>query len=243
MRATVVIPTYNERENIGPLLDHLRSLSMPDLSVLVVDDSSPDGTGDRVRARAATDAWVTLLTREKKEGLGRAYSAAFRHIEGTPETPDAVLQMDADLSHDPADVPKLLAALETADLVIGSRYVRGGRTKNWTLARRALSRSANAYARACTGVPLRDFTGGFNAWRASLLSAVQPETIRAEGYGYLIELKVRASRLGARMKEVPITFTERRTGTSKLSKRVIFEAAGVVLKLGVQRTRRGTIPE
>lgn len=236
---TIVIPTYNERENIGPLLDALLGLGLPDLSILVVDDSSPDRTADVVLDRAAKDPRVTLLARPRKEGLGRAYTAAFAALlprrSGTDEPPQAIVQMDADFSHNPSDIPRLLGALAHADLAIGSRYLPGGGTVNWAAGRRILSRGANAYAQLLTGAPIADLTGGFNAWRATTLAAVHAETIRAEGYGYLVELKVRAARQGARIRELPIIFTERRVGRSKLSRLVIWEAAGVVLRLGAQR--------
>lgn len=235
MRTTIVIPTYNERENVGPLIDALRNLGLPALSILVVDDSSPDGTAAVVRERIVHDPRVTLLVRPKKEGLGRAYTAAFASLIPGRAVPEVIVQMDADLSHAPADVPRLLVALDHADLAIGSRYVPGGETTHWAWGRRVLSRGANMYARHLTDVPIADFTGGFNAWRADCLAAAHPETIRAEGYGYLLELKVRAARNRARIAEVPITFTERREGKSKLSRRVILEAAGVVLRLAVQR--------
>ncbi len=243
LRAIVVIPTYNERENIEPLLEALLGLPLTNLSVLVVDDASPAGTGDVVRRHAVSDPRVTLLSRPRKEGLGGAYTAAFNLLLGTEsghkererERPEALVQMDADFSHDPGDVPRLLAGLFQADLVVGSRYVQGGHTKNWGLERTLLSRSANRAARLITHVPLRDLTGGFNAWRTSLLASIRPDTIRAEGYGYLVELKVRAARAHARVLETPITFTERRLGASKLSKRVIWEAMGVVFRLRARR--------
>lgn len=245
MRTTIVIPTYNERENIARLLEAIGRLPAPNLSILVVDDSSPDGTGEIVRAISDRDAFVRLLSRPVKQGLGRAYTAAFSSLlgpsggsTGRPDPvpqPDIIVQMDADFSHQPVDLPRLLAALEHADLVIGSRYVPGGCTENWALPRRVLSRGANQYARLVTGVAIHDFTGGFNAWRAGTLAAVHPETIHAEGYGYLIELKVRAARQGARIAEIPITFIERRVGQSKLDRQVIWEAAGVVIRLGWKR--------
>lgn len=239
MPTTIVLPTYNERENIGPLVDALRNLGLPALSILVVDDSSPDGTAAVVRARAGQDPRVTLLVRPKKEGLGRAYTAAFASLlpgrGPAGSITDAVIQMDADFSHNPADVPRLLEALEHADLAIGSRYVPGGGITHWAWRRRILSRGANMYARHLTGAPIADLTGGFTAWRTDCLAAAHPETIRAEGYGYLLELKVRAARNRARIAEVPIMFTERREGQSKLSRHVIWEAAGVVLRLATQR--------
>lgn len=241
MRKTIVIPTYNERDNVGRLIEELLALPVPELSVLVVDDSSPDGTGELVRTLAARSPRVRLLSRPLKDGLGRAYSAAFAALLETqnpePGTPDIVVQMDADFSHNPQDVPRLLRALKDADVAVGSRYVPGGGTVNWGIGRRLLSHGANAYARLLTRAPLRDLTSGFNAWRAPALAAAAPHTIRAEGYGYLVELKVRAARRGAKIAEVPITFVERRLGQSKLSKRVIWEAASVVLRLGLERRK------
>lgn len=237
MRTTIVIPTYNERTNILLLLDALTSLAVPDLSILVVDDSSPDGTGDLVRARADQDPKVRLLSRPQKEGLGKAYTAAFMTLLDEAHAPDVILQMDADFSHDPQDVPRLLAALEHADLAIGSRYTPGGSVSNWNWPRRVLSRSANTIARHATHAPIHDLTGGFNAWRATTLSAVRPSTITADGYGYLVELKIRATRHGTRIAEIPINFTERREGASKMSLRVIWEAVSVVLRLAVERVK------
>ena len=233
-RATIVLPTYNERDNILSLLDALRRTAA-DLSVLVVDDSSPDGTGDLVRRRAAADHAIALLSRPKKDGLGAAYTAAFTHLLGSKNCPDIIIQMDADFSHDPKDVPRLCAALDHADLAIGSRYVPGGSVTHWNGPRRVLSRGANAAARFLTNAGVRDLTGGFNAWRAVALAAVRPTSIQAGGYGYLLELKVRAARLGARIVELPITFTERREGASKMNAGVALEALGVLLNLARHR--------
>lgn len=235
MNVAVVVPTYNERDNIDSLLEALLALPVPDLSVLVVDDSSPDGTGALVREWEARDPRIRLLSQPRRGGYGHACTAAFEALLRHPSPPEVIVQMDADWSHHPADVPRLLHALTGADLAIGSRYVPGGGTEHWGRGRRVLSRGANAYARLLTGVHIHDLTGGFNAWRTSLLSAISPRTIQTEGYGYLIELKVRAARSGTKIAEVPITFVERRTGQSKLSKRVIWEAAGVVLRLAVRR--------
>lgn len=243
MNAAVVIPTYNERENIGRLLTQLRQLPIP-LTMLVVDDSSPDGTADVVRMHAAEDQRVELYLKPRKMGLGPAYTTAFQYLlsrSPAPHsaavrrlpTPEAIIQMDADFSHNPMDIPRLLSALDGADIAVGSRYAPGGRTENWALRRRLLSRAANAYARTLTRVSVRDLTGGFNAWKANLLRAVDPHSIAADGYGYLIAMKTRAARLGARMVEVPITFTERREGASKLSSTVIWEAAWLVARLSI----------
>lgn len=237
MRAVVIIPTYNERENILPLLDALERRCGPEVSFLVVDDSSPDGTGTLVQHRAESDARVRLFSRPKKEGLGPAYTAAFAYLLRAPKHPalEAIVQMDADFSHDPAEVPRLLVALADSDLAIGSRYCAGGSVVNWSRRRQFLSHLANTYARFLTRASAADLTAGFCAWRTDLLRRVDPHTIRADGYGYLIAMKVRAARLGARIAEVPIVFRERRGGVSKISHSVIGEAALLVLRLAVRR--------
>ena len=237
MRSVVIIPTYNERENILPLLDALERRCGPEVSFLVVDDSSPDGTGNLVHQRAVNDPRVRLLVRPKKEGLGPAYTAAFDYVltaAGDP-VPERIVQMDADFSHHPDCVPRLLATLEHADLVVGSRYCPGGSVANWNWRRRFLSRMANEYARLLTRVSVRDLTAGFCAWRTDVLRRVAPATIRADGYGYLLAMKVRAARLGTRIAEVPIVFRERRGGVSKISHAVIGEAALLVIRLAARR--------
>ena len=233
MKTTVIIPTYNERENIAPLLDAILTLNVSDLSVLVVDDSSPDGTGAEVLRYAERDPRVSLFTRKNKEGLGRAYLAGFQ--EAFRRGADAVIQMDADFSHDPNDLPRLLHHLDHADLVIGSRYLHGGRVADWSPARRWLSRMANIYARLITGVPITDLTGGVKAWRSDLLKQIELQAVTADGYGFQIEMNTRAWCTGARVKEIPIVFEERRVGQSKLSKEVILEAVWLVWKLRFQR--------
>lgn len=237
MRSVVVIPTYNERDNILPLLDALEKRCAPHVSFLVVDDSSPDGTYQRVQERSARDPRVHLLLRAHKEGLGPAYTAGFAYMLGGAlgDTPDSIVQLDADFSHPPEDVPRLLAALEHADLVVGSRYCAGGSVVNWEWRRRFLSRTANMYARLCTRAPVSDLTAGFCAWRTDLLRRVDVATIRADGYGYLIAMKVRAARLDARIAEIPIVFRERRGGVSKISSSVIREAAILVLRLAIRQ--------
>ena len=233
MRTTVIIPTYNERENITPLIDAILALDIPDLSVLVVDDSSPDGTGAAVEASARRDRRVSLLTRNVKEGLGRAYRAGFH--EASARGAEAVVQIDADFSHDPNDIPRLLRALERADLAVGSRYLHGAQVDDWSLLRRSLSRGANLYARFITGAPVTDLTGGFTAIRTSLLARLDLERVTADGYSFQIEIKVRAWCRGARIAEIPIVFEDRRVGQSKLSKDIVFEAIWLVWKLRFQR--------
>lgn len=237
MRSVVIIPTYNERENILSLLDALERACEPWVSFLVVDDSSPDGTGDLVRRRAASDTRVHLLSRANKEGLGPAYTAGFAYVLGGTlgPVPESIVQMDADFSHPPEDVPRLLQSLERADVVVGSRYCPGGAVVNWNWRRRFLSRVANAYARLLTRGAVADLTAGFCAWRTELLRRVAPETIRADGYGYLLAMKVRATTLKARLTEIPITFRERQDGVSKISSHVIGEAVVLVLRLAIRR--------
>lgn len=213
----VVVPTLNEAENIGALVRALRE-HVPGVAVIVVDDASADGT-----ARAAQGEGAEVIVRDGPRGLGAAYRAGFeRALAGGY---DAVVQMDADFSHDPADVPRLLAALEDADLVLGSRYVEGGGTVNWGLRRRLLSRGGSWYARTWLGVGVRDLTGGFKAWRPAALRASAPARVGAEGYAFQVETTWRAVAGGAKVVEVPILFTERRAGASKMSAGIMVEAA------------------
>ena len=227
----VVIPTYNERENIRELVPALFRLSLENLSVLIVDDSSPDGTGAVVQQLSGKYPNLKLETRPRKSGLGRAYIHGFSFA--LKHGADAVIQMDADFSHDPADVPKLLAALleNNADLVIGSRYVDGIRIINWPLRRLILSTAANLYARVVTGIPLTDITGGFRAWRSTALRAVDLESVDADGYGFQIVMTHRAWKNNKSVSEVPIIFTERRAGQSKMSRGIVWEAFWLVWKL------------
>jgi len=228
--STVVVPTYDERENVEVLLPALLGLR-PRVSVLVVDDGSPDGTGDAVEAVAAREPRVGLLRRAGKLGLGTAYVEGF--ARALAEGADRVVQMDADFSHDPRDVPRLLAALGHADLVIGSRYCRGGGTRNWGLGRRLVSRGGSFYARLLLGLPVQDVTGGFKAWRAELLRKVLRDRVRSEGYGFQIEMTLRAHRRGARIREVPIVFEDRRVGQSKMSGAIFREAVLMVPRLAL----------
>ncbi|HJN76579.1 MAG TPA: polyprenol monophosphomannose synthase [Myxococcota bacterium] len=215
MRTAVVIPTFNEAENIGVLVRALPE----DVAVLVVDDNSPDGTASV--ARALGRPGLDVLGREGKLGLASAYVAGFRWCLERPF--ERVVQMDADLSHDPGDVVRLLA--EDHDLVLGSRYVPGGGTRNWPLRRRLLSRFGSTYGRLCLGLPQRDLTGGFKAWRSELLRAVLAAEVSSEGYAFQVEMTWRAVRGGASVVEVPIVFTERTLGASKMSTAIALEAA------------------
>jgi dolichol-phosphate mannosyltransferase len=227
MRTIVVVPTYNEHETIGATIEALLVLPcQPD--ILVVDDSSPDGTGALVTAAiAAAPKRIELLTRPGKQGLGRAYAAGFGHVLSKCGY-DVVVQMDADGSHAPSDVDRLVAAAEDADLVIGSRYVAGGRSDGLSGPREWLSRGGNSYARLLVRAGVTDLTGGFKAWRTELLASLLGEATASDGYAFQIEMTVRAARAGARIREVPITFHERRAGTSKMDWRIAVEAAWVV---------------
>lgn len=232
MSDLVVIPTYNERENLPSLLDRLFA-AVPQAHALVVDDGSPDGTGALADARAEADPRVHVLHRTTKDGLGRAYLAGFSW--GLDRGYDRLVQMDADLSHDPADVPRLLSAAESADFALGSRYVSGGGTVNWGLMRRVLSRGGSLYARTILGLPYHDLTGGFKCWNRRVLLAIDLPTIQSNGYSFQIEMTYRALRRGFRAVEVPIVFTDRIDGVSKMSKRIVVEAVGMVWKLRFSR--------
>jgi len=222
----IVLPTYNEIENITPMLETLMSLPVPTLHVLVVDDLSPDGTG--AQAEAVANRYpqrIHVLHRSGPRGLGFAYRAGF--VYALAHGAQSVIQMDCDFSHQPQDVPRLLAALAEADMVIGSRYVSGGGTdRTWGMARKALSSWGNFYARALLGLPYRDVTGGFRAWRRAALIGIDPERrIQAQGYVFQVELTYLAHRLGYRIREIPIYFPERRAGRSKMSFKIQLEAA------------------
>lgn len=225
----VVIPTYNEKDNIERMIRSLFAAHIGHLSVLVVDDSSPDGTGAIVQRLQSEFPALHLATRPKKSGLGRAYVHGFTYA--LAQGANTVVQMDADFSHDPADVPKLLAALADADLVIGSRYVRGISVVNWPLRRLLISLAGNWYARIVTGLAIRDATGGFKAWRASTLQAIHFENVDANGYGFQIVMNFRTWKAGKRIKEIPIVFTERRDGQSKMNNDIIREALALVWRL------------
>jgi dolichol-phosphate mannosyltransferase len=218
----IVLPTYDERDSIAPLLSELRARLGPAARILVVDDDSPDGTAAIVREVAARDPAIELLSRPAKLGLASAYQTALRRVldEGRD---DCVVTMDADFSHHPRYVPALVAATASHDLVIGSRYVAGGGIDNWGARRRLLSLAGNGYARAVTGTPVRDLTAGFTCMRTDFLRTVPFERIEARGYAWLIALKTLFHRRGARIRELPIRFVERRFGRSKLSSNIVYE--------------------
>jgi dolichol-phosphate mannosyltransferase len=222
MRPLVIVPTYNERDNLSALLGQL--LVLNGLRILVVDDSSPDGTGRIADEYAAANrSRVQVLHRTGKRGLGRSYIDGMYLALRTDAT--HICQMDADLSHNPLDVPRLIAATEQAEFAIGSRYVPGGRIENWPARRRMLSAFANRYIRAITKLTIRDCTSGFRCWRREALEQLPLASIRSEGYSFIVELAWEASKAGFRCGEIPITFVERRKGASKLSARVIVESA------------------
>lgn len=217
----VIIPTFNERENLPRILDRVRA-AVPDASVLVVDDSSPDGTGAIADQRAAADPMIAVLHRTEKNGLGPAYFAGFGW--GLSNGFDVLVEMDADGSHAPEQLPRLLGALDHADLVIGSRYVRGGSVVNWPKRRLVLSRGANLYSRVALGVGIKDITAGYRAYRAKVIQAIPLKEVASHGYVFQVDLAWRTILGGFRVVEVPITFTEREIGVSKMSGSIVREA-------------------
>ena len=236
-----VVPTYNEVDNLEELVRLVHEVT-PHVEVLVVDDDSPDGTGQLAEKLAAEHDWIDVVVRSGQRGLGSAYRDGFRRaIDGGA---DVCVQIDADLSHDPADLPALLANVEHgADLAIGSRYVPGGRTENWSWRRRWLSRWGNRYAAGVLGLAVNDATAGYRAYRATSLAAMDFETVTADGYGFQIEMTHRLVRSGGRIVEFPIAFRDRRAGASKLSQGIVSEALSLVARLWVEdrrdrRTRR-----
>jgi dolichol-phosphate mannosyltransferase len=244
VRAVIVLPTYNERDNVEPLLRAIRATC--DIDVLVVDDNSPDGTADLVRELGSELGSVEVLQRETKAGLGSAYRAGFDKVLGTAGNGayDVIVSMDADLSHDPAELPVMLALIDDgADAVIGSRYVRGGGTTDWPIRRQLLSKWGNAYTRRLLRLTPYDCTSGYRAYRASALAAIDPHGTSAEGYAFLTELVRRLTRHGYRIVETPIVFRDRTLGKSKMSGRIIAESMLLVTKWGLTdllRPRRRT---
>jgi len=230
-RILVIIPTYNEATNL-PLIVPQVLTQDPRIEVLVVDDNSPDGTGDVVDRMAQSESRIHALHRQAKEGLGRAYLAGFRW--GLAQHFDAMFEMDADFSHDPSFIPSFLQAIEDADLVLGSRYSTGVNVINWPISRLLLSLAANLYARIITGLPLSDSTGGFKCFRRGVLEAIDLDHVRSNGYAFQIEMSFRAWRKGFRLKEIPIIFHDRVEGHSKMSKRIVREAIWMVWWLRLQ---------
>lgn len=227
-RPLIVVPTYNELENLPTLLDRVHA-AVPEAHVLIVDDASPDGTGDFAATRAEESDWIHLLRRAGKLGLGTAYIAGFKWALERDYT--HVFEMDADFSHEPEMLPKFLEAAEDADLVLGSRWIKGGGTIGWPLKRKILSKGGSLYARSILGVPIRDLTGGFKCFRRSVLEAMDLDAIQTAGYGFQIELTWGAIQRGFRVKEIPIQFADRVAGQSKMSGSIFMEAVVLVWKL------------
>ncbi len=230
IKTLVITPTYNERENIEVLLSRIHEV-VPGAHVLVVDDNSPDGTAVYVQERSLADGWIHLIKRPSKLGLGTAYCTGFAWA--LDRNYDAIIQMDADLSHDPAEITVLLSLLRDYDLVIGSRYVKGVNVVNWPLSRLILSWAANVYAKVIAGVPVWDLTAGYKCWRREVLANLDISSIKSEGYSFQIETTFRAYQLGYRIKESPIVFVDRTEGASKMSKGIIYEAVWMVPRLRV----------
>ena len=226
MKTLVVIPTYDEKDNVAAMAEALFAVD-PSLEILFVDDNSPDGTGDVIEGLIKNDSRIHCLHREKKEGLAKAYLAGFKHAIELGA--DRIVQMDCDFSHDPKDVPRLVA--EDADLVIGSRYVKGGATPGWPFKRRLISRMGGIFIRTVTGMPLKDPTGGFKCWKVSALKAMEYDTIESAGYSFQLEMNHRAWKTGLEIREIPIIFTDRVKGYSKISAGIAVESIRISLRL------------
>jgi dolichol-phosphate mannosyltransferase len=226
MRSLVVLPTYNEVDNISHLLESVFA-SLPTTDVLVVDDNSPDGTGELVDRLSQGNPQLHVMHRSGKLGLGTAYIQGFHYAIDNGY--DFVFEMDADFSHDPKVLPQLLAAAQTADLVIGSRYIAGGDTPDWSVIRRCISRGGNVFARAVLGIPIHDCTGGFRCYRTAALRQINTEFVTSEGYAFQVEMAYLFWQRGLRVKETPIVFVDRRVGQSKMSKKIVLEAVRWVL--------------
>jgi dolichol-phosphate mannosyltransferase len=232
-RAWVILPTYNEAENLERIVGAVLEQLPPSATVLVVDDNSPDGTGEIADGLAGSNESVRVLHRARKEGLGPAYLAGF-HV-ALDAGAQRIIEMDADFSHDPAYLPRLIGAAENADLVIGSRYVPGGGVTDWGPMRRFISRGGSAYARMALGLPIRDLTGGFKCFRREVLEAINLDTIEARGYAFQVETTYRAIKAGFRVVEIPIVFRDRRDGTSKMRGEIVAEA---IWRVPAMRFRR-----
>ncbi|HXP90688.1 MAG TPA: polyprenol monophosphomannose synthase [Fibrobacteria bacterium] len=232
-KTLIVVPTYNEKDNLPSLLEALTGFP-PEIQILVVDDGSPDGTGEIAERWSSENPRVHVIRRAGKMGLGSAYVAGFRWA--LERDFERIFEMDADFSHDPKYVPEMLAACETADLVIGSRYLTGVNVVNWPMSRLLLSWCANKYAKFVSGLPIHDCTAGFKCFRREVLEKIDLDRISASGYGFQIELHYKAWKKGFKLAEVPIVFVDRRAGTSKMSGRIIREALLLVLRLRMART-------
>lgn len=228
LKALVIIPTYNERENIEPLLNRLLGLPLQ-LRIMVVDDNSPDGTGQYVEDFGKQDPRVSVMRRAGKMGLGSAYRAGFK--EAVKQDVDVIFEMDADFSHFPDALHDFIRAIPDADVVVGSRYINGVTVVHWPLKRLILSYGANMYTRIVTGMPLRDATGGFKCFRREVLAAINLDRVKSDGYAFQIEMNYKCWRKGYRLKEIPITFVDRRAGTSKMNNKIVWEAVWMVWRL------------
>jgi dolichol-phosphate mannosyltransferase len=228
VKALVIVPTYNERENVEPLIERIFAQRLS-IEVLIVDDNSPDGTGEIADALAAREPRVHVMHRPGKQGLGSAYVAGFRYA--LERDYEAVFEMDADFSHNPDSLPEFLRELEQADLVLGSRYLKGVTVVNWPLSRLILSYAANVYSRVITGMRVKDLTGGFKCFRRGVLESIDWDRVRSDGYAFQIEITFKASRKGFRICEIPILFVDRLAGESKMSRRIVWEAAWMVWRL------------
>lgn len=234
MKTLIIIPTYNEYDNLRPLLETVFSYA-PQSDILIVDDNSPDGTGQLADQFAAEDPRVHVLHRAGKLGLGTAYVAGFKY--SIEHNYDAAFEMDADFSHDPKYLPDFLKAIENADLVIGSRYIPGGSTPNWSFGRRCISGCGNIFARFMLGIPVHDCTAGFRCYRREVLESIDLDTIQSQGYAFQVELAYRVMKQRYRITEIPITFMDRRVGKSKMSRKIVIEAFTFVI-----RARFGKVP-
>ena len=228
-RALICLPTYNERENLGPITEAILAATPPDVDVLVIDDGSPDGTGLLADELAAREPRVHVLHRAKKEGLGKAYLAGFDWALARDYA--LVLEMDADFSHDPDSLPEFVKHARDVDVVLGSRYLHGVTVVNWPLNRLILSYLANRYTRLVTGLPLNDATGGYKCFRRRALEGVRLDRVQSDGYSFQIEMSFKCWKKGFTLREIPILFVDRRAGTSKMNRRIIWEAAWMVWKL------------
>jgi len=225
MKTIVVIPTYDEKDNVAPMVEAV--LSTPDIELLFVDDNSPDGTGDRIEELIKSNPRIHCLHRMKKEGLGRAYVAGF--AKAIELGADKIVQMDCDFSHDPKDLPRMIA--EDADLTIGSRYVKGGDTPGWPFKRRLISRAGGIFIRTVTGMPLRDPTGGFKCWKVSTLKKIDFATVASAGYSFQLEMNHRTWKSGCTIREIPIVFTDRVAGYSKITAGIATESVKIAWRL------------
>ena len=239
MKTLIIIPTYNEYENLSPLLENIFSY-VPQTDILIVDDNSPDGTGELVDRIALTDKRVHIIHRSGKLGLGTAYVTGFKYA--IAHNYDAAFEMDADFSHDPQYLPNFLTAIEDADLVIGSRYIPGGATPNWSIIRRLISGCGNIFARLVLGMPIHDCTAGYRCYRREVLERIDLESIESQGYGFQVELAYRVMKGGFRIVETPIVFMDRRVGKSKMSRKIVLEAFTYVLRTRFSKQPTPFIP-